>query len=161
PGSNERWRAPDLSQARRLIAASGTKGEFVKLVGAANGGVLGTSVVQYTARLLRQLGYQPETEIVPISDYAAMPWPEVNLLSTDATGDTPPFRAWFGCSAPYDNGWVCDPALDAAVAHAQTVEETNPKAADPLWATIDRRVVDEALSVPLVNPHFVDFLSKH
>jgi len=40
------------------------------------------------------------------------------------------------------------------------VGETNPKAADGLWAKIERRVVDQALSVPLVNPHFVDFFSK-
>ncbi|HEX9505606.1 MAG TPA: ABC transporter substrate-binding protein, partial [Acidimicrobiia bacterium] len=120
PGSDGRWRAPDLPRARRLIAASGTKGEFVRLVGAANGGVLGTSVVRYTARLLRGLGYRTETQIVPISDFATMPWPEVNLLSADSDGATPFFRAWFGCSSPFDNGWVCDPALDAAVAHAQT-----------------------------------------
>src|SRR5262249_22098151 len=66
PGADGRWRAPDLAYARRLIAASGTEGEFVRLVGAANGGALGTSVVRYTARLLRRLGYQPETQIVPI-----------------------------------------------------------------------------------------------
>jgi hypothetical protein len=29
-----------------------------------------------------------------------------------------------------------------------------------LWEKIDRNVVDRALSVPLVNPHFVDFFSK-
>jgi ABC-type transport system substrate-binding protein/DNA-binding SARP family transcriptional activator len=160
PGADGRWRAPNLSYARRLIAASGTKGDYVTLVGAANGGVSGTSVVRYTARLLHRLGYQPQTEIVPISDFARMAWPEVNLLTTAVQGATPFFHPWFGCSSPYDNGWVCDPALDAAIAHAQTVGETNPKAADALWANIDHNVVDQALSVPLVNPHFVDFFSK-
>jgi peptide/nickel transport system substrate-binding protein len=160
PEAAGRWRAPNLSYARRLIAASGTKGDLVTLVGAANGGVSGTSVVRYTARLLRRLGYQPQTEIVPNSDFATMAWANVNLLTTAVEGATPFFHAWFGCTSPYDNGWVCDPALDAAIAHAQTVGETNPKAADALWAKIDRNVVDQALSAPLVNPHFVDFFSK-
>jgi peptide/nickel transport system substrate-binding protein len=160
-GSGVRWRAPNLPYARRLIAASGTKGDFVTLVGAANGGVSGTSVVRYTTRLLRRLGYQPETQIVPISAFATMAWSNVNLLTTAVEGATPFFHAWFGCTSPYDNGWVCDPALDAAIAHAQTVGETNPQAADALWTKIDRHVVDQAFSVPLVNPHFVDFFSKH
>ena len=36
---------------------------------------------------------------------------------------------------------------------------THPKAAEPLWRQVDRRVTDLAVWIPLFNPKHIDLLS--
>jgi hypothetical protein len=50
--------------------------------------------------------------------------------------------------------------LDREMARASTLELTDPPQAASLWATVDRRLVDEAAWVPFVNQRAVDFVSK-
>jgi peptide/nickel transport system substrate-binding protein len=160
PGADGRWRAPDLAQARRLIAASGTRGDLVTVVGASDGGVVGTSVVRYMARLLDRLGYDAQTLIPLFSSYRSLPWANFQMHSADASCACPNFVGWFLCSAPYNNRWVCDPALDREIEHVKALATANPRTAEALVAKLDREVVDKAYWVPLDNPHFVDFFSK-
>ena len=63
------------------------------------------------------------------------------------------------CSSPQDNGWFCDPRLDADVQRARTLEETDPRAANALLTKLDREATDRAIALPLVNQHFYDFVS--
>jgi ABC-type transport system substrate-binding protein len=59
------------------------------------------------------------------------------------------------------NPWeLCDPRLDAIECSALAAESTNSPDATALWAKADRRMTDDAASVPLVNPSTVDFASR-
>src|SRR5207244_1141221 len=67
PGADGRWRAPDLARARALVAASHTRGDKVAVYGWVNHGPVCTTVVRYTARVLRELGYRAQAHIVPLT----------------------------------------------------------------------------------------------
>src|SRR5262249_18447378 len=58
-----------------------------------------------------------------------------------------------------DSGF-CDRRIDQMVARATAEQATDPAAARRMWAQIDRRTVDAAPWVPLVNVKIVDVLSK-
>lgn len=157
PTADGRWHAPDLARARRLIAASGTRGDLVTVVGMSDGGVLGTSVVRYMARLLDRLGYHAQTLIPPRSAYRSLPWANYQMHSADSDCSCPNFGGWFTCSAPFNNHWVCDPQVDREVARGEA--ERNPRVLEGLIAKLDREIVDKAYWIPLDNPHFIDFFS--
>lgn len=53
----------------------------------------------------------------------------------------------------------CSPAFDRLVAAAQEAERSDPGRARELWARIDRRVIDEALWLPVANVKQVAFTS--
>jgi peptide/nickel transport system substrate-binding protein len=53
----------------------------------------------------------------------------------------------------------CDPTADARIERALALERSNPKAANRLWAQIDREIVDQAPWLPTVNLNTVDFVS--
>jgi peptide/nickel transport system substrate-binding protein len=153
----------DLARARRLVAASGTSGEPITVFGVRGGGVPGTTVIAYTARVLRELGYRAQARILPLGYYIkASPaaWGRMQIDSIGAL-DTIPlhfFDGYFGCTGPA-HYWYCDWRFDDAVKQAHQLETTNPQAARLLWTKIDREAVDRAFAVPLVNGHLFDFFS--
>ena len=68
----------------------------------------------------------------------------------------------FACTARGDPqveniSHVCDARLDAAIERAQAVSAGDAPAA---WAAADRRIVDLAATVPIVNPRVTVFVSK-
>jgi hypothetical protein len=73
---------------------------------------------------------------------------------------TPPAWEWFDCSAAYNHHWFCDPRLDRSIRRTHALEAEDARAAAVRWAAIDRRLVDRAAWVPLVNPRQIDFVSK-
>ncbi len=54
----------------------------------------------------------------------------------------------------------CDRRLDRMVAEAARLQLVNPGAADALWARVERRVVDQAPAVAMLNLLNVDALSS-
>jgi ABC-type transport system substrate-binding protein len=82
-------------------------------------------------------------------------------LKPNAYGDTAYgyFATWFSCHAQYDQAWFCDRRVASDNTHAATLDFTNPRAAQKVWATMDRRLVDEAAWIPTVHPLGVDFVS--
>jgi peptide/nickel transport system substrate-binding protein len=60
----------------------------------------------------------------------------------------------------YNPAQFCDPSLDRLMQHAEVIQATSLARADDLWATVDRRLVDAAPWIPLVNPFSVDVLSE-
>jgi peptide/nickel transport system substrate-binding protein len=159
PGDG-RWRAPDLARARALVAASGTRGEPVTAYGTAGGGPICTTVMRYTARVLRELGYRAQAHIVPQGSYSKTHWRAVQMACIGMEDFQPvDFFANFDCSSSGDNGWFCDPRLDADVRRARMLEATDPRAANALLTTLDRQVTDRAIFLPIVNQHFYDFVS--
>jgi YVTN family beta-propeller protein len=158
PGADGRWRAPDLARARARVAASGTRGDRISAYGKVAGGPPCTTVVRYTARVLRELGYRVQTHIV--RDDSKVDWSKVQIACMAGEDFQPAdFLANLGCSFPAGKGWFCDRRLDADVQRARALEETNPRGAAALLTKLDRKVTDRAIILPLVNPHFYDFVS--
>ncbi|HXC18553.1 MAG TPA: hypothetical protein VNT80_01460, partial [Acidimicrobiales bacterium] len=56
---------------------------------------------------------------------------------------------------------LCDKSVDATEARAESLELTNPAAANKLWGQIDQTIMTkDAPWVPLFNPKLVDFIGK-
>jgi ABC-type transport system substrate-binding protein/DNA-binding SARP family transcriptional activator len=54
----------------------------------------------------------------------------------------------------------CDPATDQLMHQAEVAQANSLARADDIWATVDRRLVEAAPWIPLVNPFSVDVLSE-
>jgi hypothetical protein len=111
-------------------------------------------------QVLRELGYRAHAHIVPQESYFKTHWSAAQMACIAVFDPEPAdFFGIFGCSSPGDNGWFCDRRLDADVQRARTLERTDPRAASVRLAKLDREVTDRAILLPLVNPHFYDFVS--
>jgi peptide/nickel transport system substrate-binding protein len=159
PDASGVWRAPDLTRARALIAASGTRGERV---------VLWT--FPYFARegrqfrrLLTTLGYRATLRSLDDAAY-------FRKISTDAHVQAG-FAGWFGAFSPvdglvvlrcdYPENWArfCDRRVDRQITRLAGEEARDPTAGGALAARIDRELVDAAPWVPVFTPSFADFVS--
>jgi peptide/nickel transport system substrate-binding protein len=163
PGPAGRWTAPDLKRARRLVAASGTRGQRVILWSWSDDPEITPELARYFVGVLRDLGYRARLKLVThasLHDPPASVFARIQLIPA-AWGDTPQgfFRTWFACDGPNVHGWFCDRRLDRWMRRAQALKATRPRAAAELWARIDRALVDRAAWVPTVNEHFVDLVS--
>jgi peptide/nickel transport system substrate-binding protein len=153
------WNGPDLARARRLVAASGTRGARVTVWGWTDDSAISPKVVRYAASVLRRLGYRTRVHLVPHDRVGALP-ETIQLIPTawgaNASGM---FATWFACGAPNLLGRSCDPRIGEQLRRAQKVQSTRPRTAEAIWAGIDRRLVDQAASVPMVNELGLDFMS--
>jgi YVTN family beta-propeller protein len=164
PDATGTWKAPDLAEAKRLVAASGTRGSSITVWGWTDDPTISADVPTYTARLLRRLGYRTRVRLVP---HAALDRPTSRDIFTKIQlipagwGDTPSgfFTTWFSCGGVSNHRWFCDPAIDRQMRRAQSLKATRPRAAASLWARIDRELVDKAAWAPLINEGGVDFVS--
>jgi YVTN family beta-propeller protein len=160
PGPAGRWTAPDIARARRLVAASGTRGARIRVWGATDAG--NPSVVNYIARVLRRLGYNASVRLKPDAFFHRQPglFEHIQLISS-AWGDTPYgfFATWFSCGGAFNHGWYCDPRVASENRRAASLTATNPRLAAGVWATIDRELVRRAVWVPLVDLGGIDFVS--
>jgi peptide/nickel transport system substrate-binding protein len=155
---------PELARARRLVAASGTRGRTVTLWSWTDDPTITPAVARYLTDVLRQLGYRARLRLVSHAALDALParvFRRIQLIPA-AWGDTPNgyFRTWFACHGSNSHGWFCDPGADRLMRRAQALKATQPRAAAALWARIDRRLVDAAAWVPMVNEHGLDFVSS-
>jgi YVTN family beta-propeller protein len=163
PTASGTWKAPDVARARRLVAASGTRGTPVTVWGWTDDPTISPRVIRYTADVLRRLGYPTKVRLVTHASLA-QPLPgtlaKIQLIAA-AWGDTPYgfFATWFSCNGATNHGWFCDPLLDRAIARTQSLKATNPRAAASHWAEIDRELVDRAVWAPFINERAVDFVS--
>ena len=160
PRPDGRWHAPNLALAKQLIRASGTRGDEITVWGVTEDPL--PDVIRDVAAVLRRLGFRARARFVraafPDSLYSTM------QIRYAGDADTTPdgfFGWWFLCNSTANHHWFCDPRLDAQIARAEAVEAADPRAADGLWARIDRALVDRATWVPLVNPHWADLVSTH
>ncbi len=159
------WTAPDVVRARRLVAASGTRGQRVDVWGPTDS--LGTprQLPPYVARVLRSIGYRTKLHMIRTAEFT----PELRRriqLSVDGDWllDYPAPSAllpqFFGCNGGLTNGYVCDPALDRRMRRASLLELRSPTAAAKAWARIDREIVRKAYWVPLVLPQEAEIVSE-
>ncbi len=67
----------------------------------------------------------------------------------------------FRCDSSFDpSPGFCDPRIDAMIDRATQMQLDDPAAAGHLWAEIDRKIVDQAPYVWLVNGIVVEFVSE-
>jgi ABC-type transport system substrate-binding protein/DNA-binding SARP family transcriptional activator len=153
----------DIARARRLVAASGTRGERVTVWGWTNDPTIPESEVRYVAAILRDLGYRAGVRFVSHSFLDHPParvFRSIQLIVAGWGDTTYGFIAtWFACDGTNNHGDFCDPRIDRMNARARALQATDPHRAAAIWATIDRKLVDEAAWLPTVNERGLDFLS--
>jgi peptide/nickel transport system substrate-binding protein len=161
PAATGEWKAPDMLKARRLVAASGTRGAKV---------VVWTFPFfgresRYFVSLLRRLGY--DARLKELHDVASY-FTTLNRTPAAQAG----FAAWLGvgpaaqklatlrCDFAMNWARFCDGRIDARVRRLARMQASDPAAGAGLAATIDRELVDHAPWVPLFTPRFADFVSE-
>jgi peptide/nickel transport system substrate-binding protein len=159
PSANGGWDAPNVDRARRLVAASGTKGERVTVwtTDRAEG--------NYVATLLRRLGYRTRLRaITSIAKYDAALLEPRNFATFQIAQfrwfEDYPAASGFINSSIFDCSYFCDKRIDRKIARARALQATKAQAANELWARIDRDLTDQAPWLFLYNNKQADFVSS-
>jgi peptide/nickel transport system substrate-binding protein len=151
------WKAPDLTEAKRLVAAAGVRGTHVAMWTWQGFEPTARDVV----RTLRQLGFRTRLRLIdPARE--EMPsdprhFPQVGFIGwgADSTDPAAFLRTLISC-AGYDArapahgsnlSGFCDPRLDAAIDRAAAAGPADGAA----WEQIERRIARAAPLVPLYN----------
>jgi YVTN family beta-propeller protein len=167
PTAGGTYTGPDLAKARRLVAASGTRGQRVTVwfydipVGRRNGA--------YFVSVLRSLGYRAALRLV--AHNGQLTWRPDRQAGVQGWGADYPSASnvisAFTCSSYTGrvgtNGnlaGLCDKRIDEKAARAQALEPEDPAAASRLWTAIDRELTDAAPWVPMKSFFTVDFVSR-
>lgn len=143
----------DLAKARRLVAASGTKGDRVTVVVEPGRRALG----QYLKRVLESLGYAARLDVPATgADYYHSVWEtqsDAQLIMLGWGADYPAASQFleilFGCRRGVNLGHFCEQPIDAKIRRASALQQSQPAAAGRLWQQTDRAVVDRAAMLPL------------
>jgi peptide/nickel transport system substrate-binding protein len=167
------WTAPDPEKARRLVAASGTRGMKVTIWEVRDYG--GRKIARYIASVLEDLGYRTEVRLKDdLDSFAAFVSNSRNKAQIAGWGwgaDYPAPSTFFGAllscksfvpnSASNQNqSEFCNPRIDAEMEKALERQLTDPGTAGALWARIDRQVVRKAPWVPLFNLRRFNLVSQ-
>ncbi len=169
PNPSGSWIAPNLAQARHLIAATHTRGTPITIWNLGGYDTNYTSIEPYLTSLLDQLGYptriefrndnlfpnaqtrfadsRTQTQAGLTASYSAYPSPAAIIQSNFACQSFLP-------DSPGNANWAefCDPQLDAQINSALAAESNNSPDAAALWAQADRTATDQAPAVPLTIP---------
>jgi YVTN family beta-propeller protein len=163
PTSSGFWRAPDLRRARRLVAASHTKGSVVTVWVPDNHRGEGP----FAASLFHSLGYRVRLRRVGFMFYSQLASGRIHPAPVEAGlftwyADYPAASNYiaqlFSCGFNLSN--FCDRGIDAQIGRALELQKTDPYLANQLWARLDRALVDKAPVVPLFTLKSVDFVSR-
>jgi ABC-type transport system substrate-binding protein len=144
------WTGPDLARARRLVAASGTRGMRVEFWNAG----FPERVGRYFRSLLSELGYR--VELRTFSD--------LSLLKENAAGERAQLGMWgwladsagafsflkpvISCSGEFNLSHFCKPRLDAQMEQAATA--SGPEATER-WRRVEAALAAQAPTVPLAS----------
>jgi ABC-type transport system substrate-binding protein len=171
PTPNGVWHAPNLTLAKRLIAASHTRGTPITMYDGGTAQADDNPAGKYLASVFDRLGYptrwvsgieaqsrfadshdkqQALLTVVLPSYPAASQMIQPELSCDQFVPDSPG-------SGNYSE--LCNHRLDALIAQALAAEGQNSPAATQLWAQADRLVTNQASHVWLVNPGWLDFVS--
>jgi peptide/nickel transport system substrate-binding protein len=170
PGT--KWSAPDLAKAKQLVKASGTAGQKVAVV--APDDEVNKAMAVYIQSVLNQIGYK--ATVKPISGnifftYVQNTKNKVQINIQQWYQDYPAASDFlyilFGCESfhPGSDSSIniagfCDKKINAQMHKALNLGVEDEKAANVLWAKIDRMVTDAAPMATLFTPKHVDFVSK-
>jgi peptide/nickel transport system substrate-binding protein len=153
PDQGGRWWAPDLEQAQRLVARSGTAGAKV-VVGPAFG--IRIDLRDYLGSLLEKLGYEVsiDRDIDPDHVIQAIDEGKVQIAPFGWVADylaPSNFFRMFTCAGTFQPINYCDPEFDRAFDHALELQTTDPSTAGQAWTAVDQLAVDLGLWAPLYN----------
>ena len=161
------------SKARALIAASHTAGMSVSFYTQEDSTNRG--IGQYMVDLFNRLGYRATLKslnthvfigVVSNSTFKVQSFGYAWYEDYPAASDF--INNQFACSSftpksdvNIDFSEFCDPAVDAGIQHAFALESAGVSTqANNVWASLDRRITNEAPWVPLFTPKLVDFIAK-
>ncbi len=153
------WSRPDMVRARRLVAASGTRGMKVEIWGS----VPWESVGPYFASVLSRLGYRSRVrtfdDLHEIIETAAHRSPQLGLWGWSAESAAPYsfLSPLVSCAAEYNLSRFCVPELDARMEKAGRAQ--GPEATE-LWQSVEASLATRAPTVPLVSENFVSLAAK-
>lgn len=170
------WRAPNLAEAKRLIAATGTRGTPITIWNFGGFNTDYTAVAPYLVSLLDQLGYP--TRVRDVRSFAPSATSRfansrtraqaaLGVLSLQYPSAPQVIQVNFACQSfmPESPGNAnlsefCDHRLDAQIDDALQAESNNSPDTAALWAHADRTVTNQAPAVPLATPTNIDFVSS-
>jgi peptide/nickel transport system substrate-binding protein len=146
------WTGPDLAKARRLIAATGTRGMRIEFWGTREWEPLS----RYFQSLLRDLGYRSELRTFPdlhlVAENATRepPRPQLGVWGwiADSAGAFSFLNPLFSCSGDTNMSRFCDPKLDAQMEEAALA--SGPEATKK-WRRVEAVLAAQAPAVPLAN----------
>lgn len=172
--SHTHWTAPDIAKAKQLVQQSGTAG--AKVVVNSTNDETGKALAEQMVSDLNKIGYKATTQLLN----AGIQYPFVqNSKNLDKWNVG--WSAWYqdypapsdflnvllGCGSIHPGSDAspniaefCDRSIQAQMDKAEKLGETNPTAANDLWAKVDHEITDQAPWVDLYNPKQIDFLSK-
>jgi peptide/nickel transport system substrate-binding protein len=172
PGSGK-WTAPDPAKGRELVAASGTRGEPVKVT--TDTTETDKALGLYFVGLLNQLGYKASLQALS----PAIEYPYVqnsrNRVQFALSNWYPNYPAAsdflnnaLGCSSFHANSNAspnlaefCDRRrIQPETEEALKEDVTDPAAANRLWSRIDHELVDLAVWDPIITPKKISFVSR-
>jgi peptide/nickel transport system substrate-binding protein len=173
PTASGIWRGPNLAEAQRLIAASGTRGTPITIWDI-NDQTTGM-IDPYLISLLDRLGYPTRVRDFLNSDpnapvRAADSRTRVQAVVIGISAQSPSasqiLQGSFGCqsfmpASPANSNWseFCDHRLDAQANSALAAESNNAPNTAALWAQADRTATDEAPAVPLTTSSDIHLVS--
>ena len=164
PRSDGAWSSPNLALARRLVRASGTRGERVVVWGYSDPSGVPHTVPEYIARVLRSLGYKARVRVAPAASMTTAVRRHLQLSADgDWEADYPSPSSYipqfFGCGGGNSNGYFCDRRLDRKMQRATMLDLNHPLRAAALWTQVDHELTDQAAWVPMVSLRLVDLVS--
>jgi peptide/nickel transport system substrate-binding protein len=164
PSRTGEWKAPDLTRARRLVAASGTRGMKVTVWTYPG---FWESAAEGAVRALEQLGYRASIRrAAGLDAYIA------RATDEKTRGVQAGMIGWYGVPrtaasllellrcVPPDLSFFCDERIDARIERGLEIQATDPDSARALWTGIERDIVDLAPWVPLFTPSHAHLVSK-
>jgi YVTN family beta-propeller protein len=157
------YNGPDLAEARRLVAQSGTRGARVVVSGTIEGPADNT-LLNDLARTLNAIGYHASTRALPptIETDRMVYSPRNGLQVYGKDGWIADYRdpdAFYGstvsCASRRTSAHgFCDKHLNDLAAAARRTALTDPSAAREQWRAIDKLVTDEAPWITLGPENF-------
>jgi YVTN family beta-propeller protein len=169
PNPSGRWTAPNLAEARRLIAATHTRGTPITIWNLGAFDTDYTSIEPYLTSLLDHLGYPTKIKYANDNLFPnaqtqfadSRTRAQAALTAATVPGPSPAaiIQANFACQSflpdsPGNGNWAefCDPQLDAQINSTLAAESNNSPDAAALAAQADRTATDQAPAVPLNIP---------
>ena len=161
PNAAGTWTAPDLARARRLVAASGTRGATVEFWTSTTSGF--EPVGRYFASLLRELGYRSRlrtfSDLHLIIENAGPRRPQLGIWGwlADSAGPFNFLKPLVTCAGDSNLSRFCDPRLDAAMERAAAASGPD---AIRRWRRVEAALAAQAPVVPLSNRKFAAVTAK-
>jgi YVTN family beta-propeller protein len=174
PDKGGAWTAPNLALAERLVRASGTRGDKVRVLYGSEGTSFPSPATgRYVVSVLDRIGYRASLRTVGPEIY-------FGVLGDSRDGVQAGFFSWYqdypapsdfvdplftcGSFLPHNPDNInaaefCDPRIDGQAQQALALEQRDPAVAAGRWAAIDRKLVNKAPWVPLYNPRDLTVLS--